>query len=203
MKFSRFLATVAALAALCLASAAPAQITNTPAPTVQGGVQQIVDAIKSGNTNWWFEAHGLYAPGLQKKTGGGLGAFWNISQYVYTGVRIDYVNGGFWMPSGSATFQLPIQIFSWLQFAPLGYTGIGIPLSGATVGSVTLPGQTPKDNNGQPTAILGYGAAIRIANINTTSKWLPKHIDLIGDREIWTGFSGQQFRLGLTGNWTF
>lgn len=172
-------------------------------PTVQGGAQEIINAFESGNTNWWFEAHGLYAPGLKKKYGGGVGAFWNVSQYVYTGVRVDSVNGGFWMPSGSATLQLPLKVTSWLSIAPIGYAGIGVPLSGATVGGVTLPGHTPRDNNGQPTAILGYGGAIRIANINASSKWSPKHIDLIGDRETWSGFPDKQWRFGLTGNWQF
>jgi hypothetical protein len=173
-----------------------------PVPTVQSGLQMIVDAIKSGETNYWGEVHGLYASGLNKKEGGGVGLFWNLSQYVYTGVRVDYVDGDFWMPSGSATVQLPVKIFSWLQVAPLGYAGIGIPLSGATVGGETL-GKPARDNNDQPTAILGYGGAVRIANINSKSKWIPSHIDIIVDQETWTGFNGKQYRLAAAGNWTF
>ena len=201
MKKILFILTLtAALAAVH--SPAQTVLTNVP-PTVQSGFQEIVDAMKSGETNWWFETHALYAPGLQHKYGGGFGAFWNASSYVYTGLRVDYVDGGFWMPSGSATLQVPVQIFSWLKVAPLGYAGIGVPLSGATVGGVTLPGQTPRDNHGQPTAILGYGGAIRIADINSSHKWLPEHVDVIGDREEWTGFPGLQWRFGVTANWTF
>jgi hypothetical protein len=202
----RFLSVIAFCATLAMCVQAQ---TNTPpepstnTPSVQGGIQQIVDAMKSGSTNWWIEAHGLYAPSLPKKWGGGMGLFWNLNPYVYTGVRLDWVNGGFWMPSGNATLQLPIKIFPWLTVAPLGYAGIGVPLAGAKVGNLTIPGTPPRDNNGQPTAILGYGLAVRIANINSNSKWIPKHIDLIGDRETWTGFDGQQWRAGLTGNWTF
>lgn len=199
----KLFALIGVAALLATVSSATAQTQTNSTPTVQGGLQQIVDAMKSGETNWWGEAHGLYAPGLQNKYGGGVGAFWNLSQYVYTGIRVDYVNGGFWMPSGSATMQLPVKVFSWLQFAPLAYVGVGVPLSGATVGSVTLPGQTPKDNNGQATAILGYGAALRVANIHSSSSWVPAHVDLIYDRETWTGFSGQQNRFGLAANWLF
>lgn len=197
-------AVVTLLLLLGLMTTARAQ-TDTNAPTVQGGVQTIVDALKSGQTNWWVEAHGLYAPALTKKYGGGMGVFWNLSQYVYTGVRVDYVNGGFWMPSGNATLQLPIKPFSWLQVAPLGYAGIGVPLSGATVGGVTLPGQTPKDNNGQPTAILGYGVAIRVYSRSSPSKlwYQPNGIDLLYDRETWSGFKGQQQRVGIGINWHF
>ena len=66
--------------------------TNNP-PTVEGGLAETLAAIKN-NTNILFETHLLYAPKLAKKTGGGLGVFYPVNTYVYTGVRIDYVNGG-------------------------------------------------------------------------------------------------------------
>lgn len=180
--------------------------TNAPAPaTVQGDVQNIIDIIKSGETNWYFIPYGLYAPGLQKKAGGGLAAAYPISQYVFGSLRMDYVNGGFWMPSGSATFQIPVKLTSWLTVSPFAYAGVGVPVSGATVNGVTLPGQTPKNNNGQPTAILGYGASIKLFERSTpATQWYQlDSLYIVADREEWTGFPGEQYRFGLALNKKF
>lgn len=196
---------------LTLAFALPSLAqTNTPsstnAPTVQGGFQELIDAFKDGNTNWYFEAHALYAPSLKSKYGGGIGAFHPLSQYVLYGARLDYVNGGFWMPSGSATFQIPLKITSWLTVTPLTYVGIGIPVSGATIGDFKVPGKTPIDNNGQPTAILGYGVAVDIYRNSSTNalRWYqPNGISAVGDRESWSGFPGFQYRAGVVIHKTF
>lgn len=166
----------------------PPAITN--APTIQSAAQQMLDAIKAGTSNWYFEAHGLYAPALGRKYGAGLGAFYPISEYLVTGLRLDYVDGGFMMPSGNATLQLPLQVFSWLKVTPFGYAGIGIPLSGANIGGTVVPGTV--NNNGAPTAILGYGAAVHLWK----SEGGRVAISAIADRETWSGFPGQQFRFG-------
>jgi hypothetical protein len=181
--------------------------TNTPAPpTGQGNTatptiaQDLTNALAlatGGLSNVWFVPYGLYSPGLAHKAGGGIGAFYPIDTYVLTGLRVDYVDGGFWMPSGNATFQLPIKLFSWLTWTPYGFAGVGIPLSGATVsssiGTIQIPGHTPADNDGQPTAILGYGMTIHLwssaSGLST--------IDLTADRETWTGFPKDQYRGGL------
>lgn len=165
-------------------------ITN--APTVSDALNSLVTAIEANKTNWLFEAHGLYAPGLNNKYGGGIGVFYPINDYVLTGIRADWVDGGFWMPSGNATVQYPVKITSWLKVTPFAYAGIGIPLSGATIDGNTI-GSTPRNNNGQPTAILGYGGAIELyASTNGMTS-----LSLLADRETWTGFAGQQYRIGL------
>lgn len=173
--------------------------TPAPAPTVQADVQSIIDIIKSGETNWYVGAYGLYAPGLAKKSGGGLAAAYPISTYVFGSIRMDYVNGGFWMPSGSATFQIPVKLTSWLTVAPFAYAGVGLPLGGATVAGITLPGHPAKDNDGQPTAILGWGGSIKLFERATpgTQWYQVDSIYLLGDQEEWTGFPGKQYRLGL------
>jgi hypothetical protein len=172
--------------------------TNSP-PTLQGGVQEIVDAVSSA-TNWDFAAYGLYASGLTHKAGGGLAALYSVSQYVVTGIRIDYVDGAFWMPAVTATFQLPLQVTSWLKLTPFAVTGIGIPISGASFGDINVPGGTPIDNNGQPTAIYGAGGAVHILSFD----WLGKHWngDIVFDEEHWTGFPGTQYRGGALLNLT-
>lgn len=159
-------------------------------PTIQGGANQIISAIKAGNTNWIFEVHGLYASKLTKKYGGGVGAFFLLSQYVYAGVRVDYVNGGWWMPQGDAAIQLPLTIASWLTVTPLAYAGVGTPISGAA------------KKDGSATAITGIGAAVRVlgGKITKNSNW---QLDFIGDREKWSGFAGEQYRAGIAGKISF
>lgn len=186
------------LCVLALPATAQSNGTNGPAPTIQGGVQQIIDAFKSGQTNWYIGTYGLYAPGLQKKAGGGAAFLYPLSQYVVTGARVDYVNGGFWMPSGNATLQIPLKLSTWLTVTPFGYAGVGVPVSGATISGLTL-GAAPKDNNGQPTAILGYGVAADLWHATTpgTHWYSIDSIHVVVDRETWSGFTGYQYRAGL------
>ena len=177
---------------------APPLTLEQPTPTIGSAAQGLWDAFLGSNSKWLFEAHGLYAPKLQRQYGGGAGVFYPLNDYVYTGLRIDWVDGGFWMPSGNAGLQLPIRPFNrfggaWskLVLTPFAYVGIGIPLSGATVGDITIPGSV-RNNNGQATVITGYGLAVSI--------WQNKAgtvtFSLIGDREKWQGFEGSQYRAG-------
>lgn len=167
--------------------------TTIPAPVVGATLQNVVQQVLN-NTNLLWEAHALYAPGLQKKYGGGIGVVYPFSQYVFTSVRIDWVNGGFWMPQGNVGLQAPLTLYtngsSKIVVTPFAYAGVAVPVSGATIGSITLGGAPPISNNGQPTAILGAGAAV-----NLYSPW---HLNLVGDIEEWTGFPGKQIRGGFT-----
>ena len=191
-------AVVVAVSVQAQGLTAPPLTLEQPTPTIQSSVQGLWDAFLTGNSKWLFEAHGLYAPKLQNKWGGGAGVFYPLNEYVYTGFRIDWVDGGFWMPSGNAGLQLPIRPFNKfgglaakLVLTPFAYVGIGIPLSGATVGDITIPGSV-RNNNGQATVITGYGLAVSI--------WQNKKgnvtFSLIGDREKWAGFEGSQYRAG-------
>lgn len=168
---------------------------STNAPSLQGGIDEIVQAFKDGTTNSYWVPYALYANGLKHHLGGGLGWFVPVNQYVVTGLRMDYVDGDFWMPSGNATLQLPINLSSGVTVTPLAYAGVGVPVSGATftapvIGNVTVPGAA-RDNNGQPTAILGIGASIRLY---TGTDW---SLSGVGDVEEWTGFPGKQYRAGI------
>lgn len=167
--------------------------TNIVSPSILGGLTQITDAMKIQATNWIVEIHYLRAPGLALKHGGGIGFFYPINNFSFAGVRADYVNGGFWMPSGSAGLQLPIKLSSWFKLTPLAYAGIAVPLSGAHVLDVTVPGKI-RDNNGDPTAILGYGLALQIYE-PANHHW---NISAIVDEETWSGFAGKQHRYALT-----
>lgn len=178
-------------ASLCEGQTNTYPVTN--APTVSQAIDTLLASVQAGQTNWEVIPYGLYAPALKQKYGGGLALLYPLSTYVVTGARVDWVNGGFWMPSGNATLQLPIKLTSWLTITPFTYAGIGVPLGGAQVAGFVLPGKPSPDNNGQPTAILGYGAAIDIYK----STGFIKHASLVGDAEKWTGFDGQQYRLGV------
>lgn len=170
--------------------------TNPPDPTVKGGVQDIVDAIKGTKTNWVFEVHGLYAPDLGERYGAGLGAFYAVNDYLFTGLRLDWVDGGFVMPSGSAGLQVPIKLTRWLTLRPFGYGGIGLPLSGSSVGGFIVPGRV-KNPSGDPIAITGLGVAVDLV---AGKSW---NLNLIADREQWAGYAGQQYRFGLMLNKRF
>ena len=175
---------------------------DTP-PTIAGAIAQLKDAVLLNNTNWLAEFHILYAPGLNNKVGGGIGYFYSVNTYVLAGLRADWVDGGFWMPSGNATFQLPIHPFAYsvfsflpawaqgIEITPFTYVGIGVPLSGAKVGTITIPGSV-HDNNGQATAILGYGAALKVY-APTNGAW---NVSIVADRETWSGFADTQYRFG-------
>lgn len=174
-------------------------VTAVPVPdtsaSIQDGFQRIVDAVWSGTHEWYLATYGLYATALDNKWGGGVGAFYPLSNLIVAGVRIDYVDGGFWMPSGNCTLQLPLHpIPAWpgLTVTPFGYAGIGVPISGAKIGDFTIPG-TVKNNNGEATAILGYGAALSIFR-SADKAWT---LSVIGDVETWSRFPGKQYRFGL------
>lgn len=165
--------------------------------TVQGGIKQIGEAIFGDYSNWFGEVHFLYADKLQQHLGGGVGLFYQVNRYLYAGTRFDWVNGGFWMPSGNATLQVPFH-WKFITVTPFGYAGVGVPLGGATIGNVTLPGKAV-DNNGEPTAILGYGGALMLW-ANKVNTW---KIALVADREQWSGFPGNQYRGGALVQHTF
>lgn len=175
----------------------PPPPTASSTPTLQGGVNMIVQAFESGTSNSYWVVYGLKANGLKSKYGGGIGWFEPLSTYVVTGARVDYVDGNFWMPSGSATLQVPINLTSGITLMPFTYAGVGIPITGAkittSVGTLTVPG-TVRDNNGQATAILGYGVSL---NVYLGSDW---SIKAVADVEKWTGFSGSQYRAGFAYN---
>lgn len=182
------------------------------AATIQNGFTSIIGALTGKATNWYGAAYMLYASQLANKVGAGVGVFYPVSDYLIGGVRLEYIDGGFYMPNGTITLQYPIYwLTNWMPsvvLRPFAYAGVGIPLSGATIvttaGNVQIPG-TLRYNNGQPTAITGIGCEIDLwkRSTPTTAWYQPASIGIIGDWERWSGFPGYQLRLGAEGHWKF
>lgn len=162
-------------------------VTETNRPTLRDGFQQIIDALFVGKTNWFAVTYALYAPGVSEKWGGGVGVFYPVTDYFLAGVRVDYLDGGFWMPSGNATIQVPLRVGK-VSFTPFGYAGVGVPIN--------LPGESSGSDR-DIAGIIGYGLAVKLYG---GDRW---GVGLIGDVETWTGFPGQQYRFGAVWNLKF
>ena len=173
---------------------APTNFVWSTTPSVALAVKTLAASFALNQTNWNFVTYGMKAPGLQNKWGGGVGAYYRVTDYTITGIRLDWVDGGFYMPSFNAGLQLPIKLGKFAVVTPFGLGAIGLPISGAKVLDFTVPGHI-RDKSGQATAILGYGLAL---DFKVGPKWLP---GLIIDRETWSGFPGTQTRFGC--NWKF
>jgi hypothetical protein len=105
------------------------------------------------------------------------------------------------MPSGNAALQTTIHPFKFapkFSITPFGYLGVGIPLSGATIGDISIPG-TIRYNDGKPTVIVGYGFAASLWQNSTKTLSL----NFVIDRENWSGFPGAQYRSGLLVHYKF
>jgi hypothetical protein len=199
------LSSVLAFSALSQTNTNTVTATNAPVPTFAGGLAQIWDAVKT--TNWFGVSYALYAPSLQSHWGGGVGVFAPVTTNLFgtfnvlAGTRLDWVDGGFWMPSGNVSLEAPISVTSWLTLSPIAYAGIGVPVSGARVGNFNVPGLI-RDNNDQATAITGAGLAVTIWKRSTpaTAWYQPRSLQLAADVETWTGFAGPQYRFGISGH---
>jgi hypothetical protein len=152
-------------------------------------IQTVLDFVTQ--TNWYAVTYGLYGSALSKsKFGAGIGYFYSLTKYTVAGVRLEMIDGDFWMPDGSMTLQLPISIGQHVVITPLAFVGVGVPIAGAKVFNIQTPGHA-RDNNGNPSTIYGIGFATRLFGF---SKW---DISEVADIESWSGFPGVQFRFGL------
>lgn len=117
-------------------------------PTIQGGLQQIVDAAMTA-TNYGVAPYFTYAPSLKSgdKYGAGLLGVYNVNNYAGIGLGVDYL-GQFSLISANVTFKLPVKPFqSWttspqwlrdVEVVPLGLLGTGKPMSNGGSGAATI-----------------------------------------------------------------
>jgi hypothetical protein len=115
----------------------------------------------------WQSDHG-------NKFGGGVALGYHLSDYVVPTLRIDALDGVITMPSGSAQVQYSIQLGNF-TLKPFAIGGIGTPIMGKGT------------QNGSAIGIMGAGAAVAYKDV----------FELATDYEKWTGYSGNQIRVGV------
>lgn len=186
--------------------------TPSNPPTAQDGLNILFASFKT--TNAWWAAYGIRYDGdpqsvsykgktyqvvNQKKIGFGIGVFVPQGKYLDLGARVDWIDGGLWMPTVNAslgypiTFSLPFASTNWsVTVKPVIETGVAIALSGSSLKlggtSVTIPGNA---GTGQPVAITGAGGVVKIYSKGSFSLYAAFMT------ELWTGFHGMQQRAGL------
>lgn len=180
---------------LSLLTARAQDTSNPPPPIISGPVTSIIQFLGTGS-NWMVAPYGIYSEaGLNHKAtmGGGIGFGYKINDFVVPTMRLDYLDGQLWMPSGSLQLQAPIVLFgkkdvagapiegSGLTLIPFGFGGIATPIAGKGV------------DNGTAVGIYGLGVAVRLDALGG----IGKKMDFILDWEHWTGFEKAQFRAGF------
>lgn len=155
-----------------------AQTTNTSPGVIDSPVFQFL----TQGSNWIVAPYAIYDT-TTKNFGGGIGAGYKLNDFVVPTMRLDYINNGLWVPSGSLQLQAPVTIMGKVTVIPFVFTGIATSLRN-------------EDNryNGSAVGIFGLGGAVRI---NSTKWYVPS--DVLVDYERWTGgpFEDKQVRFGL------
>jgi hypothetical protein len=163
--------------------------SSTNSPSIRDGFNIIIDGITSGVTNWYFVPYVSYSPDrVGSKYGGGLAALYPVSDYVTTGLRVEYTGNTVKGISGTATLQYPLTLFGKVKVVPFAYAGVNFGLSGKSYLGITIPGE-PDDTVG---AVTGYGASVmlyRSASGNFT-------LGLVGDYEQHHAYGVSQLNLG-------
>lgn len=151
----------------------PSILDNTNATELLGEPASRLLAFLSEGSNWIVAPYGIYSP-TSKRVGGGIGIGYKLSDFVVPTLRLDYMDGQLFMPSGTLQLQAPLTLGK-VTVIPLVFTGVATPLTGKGNDNLT------------PVGMFGIGAAVRLGT----------HWDLLADYERWTGFSGNQIRAGF------
>jgi len=128
----------------------------------------------------------LEVNGIKKNWGFGACGLYPLTDHTFTGIRVDYMGGQFWMPSATVGLRADFQIYGH-NFSSFTTGGAIFPLSGA--------GQ----ENGSIGAIVGAGVSTKVwqnAKGNMS-------IDAFVAVEKWTIFNGETIRPGVALNATF
>lgn len=162
------------LSALGQTNTPPATDTNLP-PTLPGWVNTWLNFLGNTGTNWLVAPYGIFVDDDVNSYGAGIGAFYKISDYALTGMRLDYVADELAMPSINAQLQIPIRAFNKVTVTPFVVSGLATPLGGRG------------EDNGQVVGIIGSGLAVGVT----------KNLGVVYDVEKWTSFNGLQHRFGF------
>lgn len=152
--------------------------TNQPPPASTNlfgePVSKVISFLSNTATNWLVAGYGIYSEDTASG-GAGIAGAYTINDFVATALRLDYIDGEVWMPSGNLQLQLPLQLANKVTVIPFIFTGLATPLGGRG------------EDNGSSTVIYGSGLAGRIS----------KNFGLIYDAEKWERFDGVQHRFGV------
>lgn len=170
---------------------APATMSDTPstnAPSIRATLHVLADNLTT-SSNWYFAAYMVYADSLKQHYGTGLGAYYKLSQYAATGVRLTWINGGAYGLSGNFSLKVPVDLFGRgiVTVTPMAYTEVATCISGMQVGAFTIPGKAP--SNTSLIGIAGAGIILEFPKV----KWMPP---IVGGVEKWQGFEGQFYNIG-------
>lgn len=153
----------------------PAPVTTNTVPSLPEHVSTWLSFLSNTSSNWFIVPYGIYVDDDINSFGAGVGAFYKLSDYALTGLRLDYVNSELVMPSVNVQLQLPIKVANKLTVTPFAVSGLATPLDGR--GS----------DDGTAVGILGAGVAVSVT----------KKIGVVYDIESWTSFDGTQHRFGV------
>lgn len=173
------------VAALLATVSLNAQDTNTPTGSTKDRLLSFVQDASS-TRSLVLAVYPSYAPdlinadGRKDQWGFGAAALYAVSQFVYTGLRVDYLAGEFWAPSINVGLKADVQVFG-LNFTPMAYTGAVVPLSGAG------------DKNGDWGYIVGGGVKARIWSGELFGK--AASFDLAATAEKWSQFDGEVYHI--------
>lgn len=147
-----------------------AQETNPPSSIL---TSPIIDFLSQGS-NWMVAPYATYST-EDSKIGGGVAALYKVTDFVATGLRLDYIGSKFWMPSCQFQLQAPFVLLGKLTVTPFTVAGLATPIGGGG------------NNNGSAIGIFGAGASVAIN----------KKISIVADYEKWTDIPGHQIRFGF------
>lgn len=171
-------AAVAAVAFTSLAQDTPPPIEQ---PDIPNWMESPITQFLLNGTNWMVAPYAIVNT-TTKEAGAGIGAGYKISEFLVPTMRLDYVGGKVWVPSGSIQLQLPLTFFGKVKVTPFTFTGIATSFNNDS-------------ESGGAIGIFGIGGSV---SLKADTEWyVPKGI--IGDYERWTGggFNDNQIRIGF------
>jgi hypothetical protein len=169
--------------------------TNPPLPVVEDDGLTLTNKFENRILGFAQEANQTrtlvtavypsYAPSLlvdgdKKAWGFGASVLYPINDFLYTGLRVDYLGGNFWAPSINVGLKATVQVFG-VNVTPMLYTGAVVPLSGAG------------DLNKEFGYITGGGATVAIWRGKIFKK--DAVLNLAASAEKWSQFDGNVYHI--------
>lgn len=128
----------------------PIQQSTNP-PTISGALTELYNALETSGlttaTNYAVEPYLTYAANAPSgnRVGGGALIVYNLSQFVATGLGVDYL-GQFSLVSANVALKVPTHPFTFTGVAwatniavvPFALAGVGTPLSGTGSGAIAV-----------------------------------------------------------------